>query len=216
MAVLHVPSCECAKTELKLFSVSPIQTTIEGSQLVLYKPIPSLTDNSPIEFVVQCQRDEYIDLAHTMLNSKVKITARHTPMAASDPKAGPQPMAVAPINNFMHFMFNQVEVLFNQKCVLPPNSLYVYRAYIKTLLNYGRDAKNSHLSTVGWAQDTPSKMNSLTDENEELKKRRQYLSYGKTFDFFDHLHCDVFNQERFLINGVEIRLRLTKSRDSFC
>ncbi|XP_039312426.1 uncharacterized protein F54H12.2-like [Solenopsis invicta] len=31
-----------------------------------------------------------------------------------------------------------------------------------------------------------------------------------------HLHCDVFNQERFLINGVEMRLRMVRSRDAFC
>ena len=31
-----------------------------------------------------------------------------------------------------------------------------------------------------------------------------------------HLHCDVFNQEKLLINGVELRVRLVRSRDSFC
>jgi len=31
-----------------------------------------------------------------------------------------------------------------------------------------------------------------------------------------HLHCDVFNQERFLINGVAMRLRMVRSRDTFC
>ncbi|XP_012286338.1 uncharacterized protein F54H12.2-like [Orussus abietinus] len=39
---------------------------------------------------------------------------------------------------------------------------------------------------------------------------------GKPIDLIGHLHCDIFNQDRFLINGVEIRLRLVRSRDSFC
>jgi hypothetical protein len=39
-------------------------------------------------------------------------------------------------------------VLFNQKPVTAPNNTYAYRAYIKTLLNYGPAAKSSHLSSV--------------------------------------------------------------------
>ena len=31
-----------------------------------------------------------------------------------------------------------------------------------------------------------------------------------------HLHCDVFNQDRFLINGVDLRLRLIRSSNEFC
>ncbi|XP_074098900.1 uncharacterized protein F54H12.2-like [Cotesia typhae] len=210
MSFLHVHSCECAKTELELFTLPPTQTTIESSQWVHYKPISSLTDNSPIEFVVQGQEDEYIDLAHTMLRLCVGIT-RRSPVTASA-----HPPKVAPINNFMHSIFSQVDVLFNQKPVSAPNNLYPYRAYIETLLNYGADAKKSHLTTVGWCCDTPGKMDSLTDENLGLKKRKELLTCDKTADFIGHLHCDVFNQERFLINGVEMRLRLTCARDTFC
>lgn len=31
-----------------------------------------------------------------------------------------------------------------------------------------------------------------------------------------HLHCEVFNQEKFLLNGVRVQIRLVRSRDSFC
>ncbi|XP_057335056.1 uncharacterized protein F54H12.2-like [Microplitis mediator] len=162
------------------------------------------------EFVVQGQGDEYIDLAHTIISLRVSIT-RETPVAASA-----TPPKVGPINNFMHSIFNQVDVLFNQKRVSTPNNLYAYRAYIETLLSYGLDAKKSHLSTVGWCCDTPGKMDSVDDDNLGLKKRRDLLTCEKSADFIGHLHCDIFNQERFLINGVEMRLRLTRARETFC
>jgi len=47
---------------LELFTVPPTQVTIESSQWIHYKPISSLTDDSPIEFVVPGQGEEYIDL----------------------------------------------------------------------------------------------------------------------------------------------------------
>ena len=31
-----------------------------------------------------------------------------------------------------------------------------------------------------------------------------------------HLHCDVFNQHKMLINGVEMRVRPVRSKDAFC
>lgn len=217
MAFLHAHSCECLKSELELFSLPPTQTTIEGSNWVYYKPISSLTDDSPIEFVVPGHGDEYIDLAHTMLSLRVQIfpgvaEKQSTSAAAA---AVPGRVSVGPVNNFMHSMFNQVDVYLNQKLVSPPNNAYAYRAYIETLLNYGPAAKASHLTSVLWYDDTPGKMNDLK-ENSGLEKRKEFLDVGKTVDLLGHLHCDVFNQERFLLNGVEMRLRIARSRDSFC
>lgn len=207
MAFLHAHSCECLKSELELFSLPPTQTTIEGTQWVHYKPISSLTDESPIEFVVPGQGDEYIDLAHTMLSMRVQIRSA---------KDSDKTVAVGPVNNLLHSMFNQVDVFLNQKLVSPPNNAYAYRAYIETLLNYGRGAKESHLTSVLWYTDTAGKMDDVDDANSGLNNRRLYLTEGKTVDLLGHLHCDIFNQERFLINGIEMRLRLVRTSDAFC
>uniref|UniRef100_A0ABD2XFH9 Uncharacterized protein n=1 Tax=Trichogramma kaykai TaxID=54128 RepID=A0ABD2XFH9_9HYME len=76
MSFLHTQSCECLKSELLLFDIPPTQTTIEESNWIHYKPISSLTDNSPIEFVVPGNGEDYIDLAHTMLNLRVSIVRK--------------------------------------------------------------------------------------------------------------------------------------------
>lgn len=122
---------------------------------------------------------------------------------------------VGPVNNFMHSLFNQVDIFFNQKLVSPPNNAYAYRAYIETLLNYGPAAKNSHLTSVMWYEDTSGAMTEF-DLNQGFVKRHSLTSNNKKLDLMGHLHCVVFNQERFLINGVEMRLRIVRSRDSFC
>lgn len=68
-----------------------------------------------------------------------------------------------------------------------------------------------------WESDLAGKMDSAPDtDNTALNARQTYLSGGKTVDLLGHLHCDVFNQDRFLLNGVEVRLRLVRSKDSFC
>ncbi|XP_057335106.1 uncharacterized protein LOC130673908 [Microplitis mediator] len=124
---------------------------------------------------------------------------------------------VGPVNNFLHSMFNQVDVFFNQKMISPPNNAYAYRAYMETLLNYGVDAKKSHLKMSLWSMDTRDHMDAVVaQKNTALDERIAYSSKGKEFELMGHLHCDFFNQDKFLLNGVEMRIRLIRSKNAFC
>lgn len=216
MSFLHQHSCECAKSELDLFTIPPTQTSIEQSHWTQYNPVASITEGSPIEFIVPGHGEEYIDLPHTMLRVRVKITTTNT--AATD--------SVGPVNNFLHSMFSQIDVSFNQKLVSPPNNAYPYRAYIETLLNYGTDAKSTHLQNTLWAKDTAGCMDHPPGGVENAEKIKIYnygmeqrwgmTAGGKIVEMIGHIHCDVFNQDKFLVNGVDMRLRLVRAKDTFC
>jgi len=52
MSFLHIRSSKYIKSERDLFSLSPMQTSIENSQWIYYKPVTSLADDSPIEFII--------------------------------------------------------------------------------------------------------------------------------------------------------------------
>ena len=115
-----------------------MQTSIESASWVEYKPITSLNDDAPIEFVVPGQSDEYLDLARTMLFLKMRIVGGKGEKIASKD-------LISPVNNFIHSLFNQIDVF--QKAVSPPNNGYSYRSYIETLLNNDKSGKN-HPSLV--------------------------------------------------------------------
>ena len=55
---------------------------------------------------------------------------------------------VAPVNNFLHSLFKQVDVYLNGKQVTPAMGTYPYRAYIETLLNYDASAKESQFTSA--------------------------------------------------------------------
>ncbi|EFN76689.1 Uncharacterized protein F54H12.2, partial [Harpegnathos saltator] len=108
---------------------------------------------------------------------------------------------------------------FNQKLVSPLNNAYAYRIYIEALLNYASPVKTSHLASCLWYSDTAGNMDALpgtTTSNHGLDKQATFVQIGRTLDLIGHLHCDVFNQDKFLINGVAVRMRLVRSKDSFC
>ncbi|XP_018313141.1 uncharacterized protein F54H12.2-like [Mycetomoellerius zeteki] len=197
MSFLHTHSSECIKRELDLFSLSPTQTSIESSQWIYYEPVTSLTDDSPIEFVIPGHGEDYLDLTHIMLSLHIRVESdrgESTSLAPDDvAKVGP--------------------------LVSPPNNAYAYRAYIEALLNYASPAKTSHLTSCLWDADIPSYMDDTLDSsnpNTALERRAKYIQGNRALDLIGHLHCDVFNQDKFLINGVEVRMRLVRSKDSFC
>ena len=59
----------------------------------------------------------------------------------------------------------------------------------------------------------------LDSSNTALERRcifgAQYSQRNHTLDLISYLHYDIFNQNKFLINGVEVRMRLVHSKDSF-
>ena len=74
MAFIHDQSCECAKTELDVFSVPPTQTSFKYGNYVVYHPLSGITDSRPIEFDVSSSGQNYLDFANTHLLVKAKIT----------------------------------------------------------------------------------------------------------------------------------------------
>lgn len=219
MSFLHTHSNECLKSELDLFSLPPTQTSIESSQWIYYKPVTSLADDAPIEFVIPGHGEDYLDLTHTMLSLRIRVESPAVAEAGTSTDDNARLNKVGPVNHLLHSMFNQIDVYFNQKLVSPPNNAYAYRAYIETLLNYSDPAKISHLTACLWDSDYPGLMDALLDEetpNPALERRATYIQNGRALDLIGHLHCDVFNQDKFLINGVEVRMRLVRSKDSFC
>jgi len=217
MSFLHTHSSECLKSELDLFSLPPTQTSIESSQWIYYKPVTSLADDAPIEFVIPGHGEDYLDLTHTMLSLRIRVETPAIPGGTSATPASA--VKVGPVNHLLHSMFNQIDVYFNQKLVSPPNNAYAYRAYIEALLSYASPAKTSHLTSCLWDTDIPDFMDETLDSetpNQALVRRARYIREERALDLIGHLHCDVFNQDKFLINGVEVRMRLVRSKDSFC
>lgn len=207
MAYINSHKSPTAKTELDIFAVPPTQSSVESGTLQCFRPISALTETSPIEFIIPASNEEYIDLSHTTINLNVRINAANE-------------QNIGPVNNFLHSMFSQVDVFLNQRNICPPSSHYGYRSYIEKLLNYGYEAKNTHLQTDMWYKDEAGKMDTLTDTDQARNKgyvaRKSLTENNVIFELYGHLHCDIFNQNKYLINGVEVAIRLVKQKPEFC
>jgi hypothetical protein len=89
IAFIHEGSCECAKSELDLFSLPSTQTSIENKIYVEYHPISNITGGTPLEFDVTETGDDYLDLANSFLCVRAKITRNNGDDLDTVDTAGP-------------------------------------------------------------------------------------------------------------------------------
>ena len=93
---------------------------------------------------------------------------------------------------------------------------------IETLFNYGGDAKSSQLSMAMFYKDTPGKMDVVdpvaddADANIGLKARYTFIQESKTVEMVGPIHSDIFFQDRLILNGVNLLLKLNRAKNSFC
>ncbi|XP_042911668.1 uncharacterized protein F54H12.2-like [Parasteatoda tepidariorum] len=199
MTFLLKGSPECVKSELELFQMPGTQTVIQSGQWVEFHPLSNVFDGGPVEFHISGSGDEFIDLGQTQLHVQAKILKNDNTNLTADDNIGP-------VNLFLHSLFSQVDVSLNDRIISNSSNTYPYRSYLETLLNHGYDSKTSQLTAELYYKDS----------DDGLKKRSEYFKFSSTVDMIGCIHSDLFHQNRLLLNLVDVKIKLIRSKPEFC
>ena len=109
-----------------------------------HQPLTSLVSGGggAIEFMLPGTGDAYLDLANTYLIRAIVVRVVGTDLAADTP--------VAPVNNWLNYLFSQVDVCLKDTLVTPSSNTYPFRVYVDTVLSYGAEGKNTQLTSQLW------------------------------------------------------------------
>ena len=124
------------------------------------------------------------------------------------------------MNLFLHSIFGQLDIDLNGRTISDGSSTYPYLAYLETLLSCGEEAKSPHLTSSVFYKDIAGKMGEPyptkvnADADLGLKKHASFTSDSK--DMIGRLHGGIFDQEKYVLNMVKVRLRLHCSKNQFC
>lgn len=205
MAFINNHKSFAVKTELDLFNTKPTQMSVESGYFQEYRPISVLETDGPLEFIVSAS-DDYIDLSHSQIQLRVKISKEDgTPLTKDD--------KVAPVNNFLHSLFEHVAIELNNKTITTPSNSYHYRSYIETLLNYSQEAKNTHLASTLFIKDEAGKMDDI--EGKGFKERKSYIHNNGVVELSGYIHSELMSQDKYLVNGVNMRIKFYRSKPEF-
>lgn len=211
MAFVHPHSTPCIKSEVDLFTVPSTQIAVDKGQWIDHRPISTISSSSPIEFSVK-GTENYLDLSKTMLFVRLKITKAN----GADLNAGEK---TGPVNLLLQSLFKQVDVFLNEILITQSTGTYSYKSMFETMLNYGTDAKKSHLTGSLYYKDTAGHMDETdptgTGSNTGLQFRYSVTKESYTVDLFGPLHCDILFSERLLLNHVDVTFKLTPNTPAF-
>jgi len=131
-------------SEFDIFAHKPIQSAILRTDVVHYKPIATV-DQNDLEFLIPGDSETYLDLDIKLFVRGRLIGADGKDLDASDFTAG--------TNYFLLSLFSQCNISLKNVNITPASELYPYRSYMESLLTYGSDAANSHLTKAFWYLD---------------------------------------------------------------
>ena len=109
-------------------------------------------------FTITGSGDRYLDLSSANLHLTASISVGGVTTPTEDDK-------VAQVNYWVQSFFSQVDVSLNGKVVSSSSNTYAYRAYIETLLTFGKAYNKIFLTNFMWYKDTAGHMNDIGDEN---------------------------------------------------
>ena len=212
MALTHPQSAQGLNTGLNLYSVPSTDTSLlQGARWVEYSP--SVPKVDPIEFTIP-KGTSFIDLSKTQLFISLKITKANGD-ALDDGKCGL-------INNPLHSIIKQISIRLNGTLITEQSDTYAYRAYIESLLNYNKSAKDTFLSSALFYKDTAGKMDESDASkdtagggNGGLNDRSKYTLTSTTVGLIGTPFCDIFHTDRFLVPDVEIKIKINLQSSEF-
>lgn len=207
--------------ELSLFAEPLLSQGISKIKYVDYRPVAQLTDTSVIDFNIPGVGSQYLDLKNTRLHMKLKIVK-------PDGSAIDEQDTVGFVATPLHSMFSQVDIFLQQENITSSSSLYPFKAYTEKLLGTctspGHPQSGSELYILDGDikaafnnMDQPNPNASAQDgiRNSGLYKRSKFTSLGRVIDLEGPLHCDISQQERYILNAVDLRVRLYPSQNAF-
>ena len=202
--------------ELELFSDDPLQGQMEERTTETILPLSTEYSNT-ITFEVKNNREGcYLDPANIRLEVEVGIKKHDgtnwVNMAKGD--------KLFPINNLLHSMFKDVECQVNNQVINQNNSCYPYLSYIVTLLSYSDDYLDTQGFTFGWEKDEAKKFDTV-DVADDSPRQARHMTFINGSDVY-HTRTligrfvgELFQQERLMVHGADLRLVLRRTGHDF-
>ena len=186
-----------------------------------YRPVRELSSGGALEFHISGNSSKYIDLKNTRLKIKFTILqgdGNPLPTSTVAKSIDRVKASVALKNRFLQSMWRQVDLSLQQVISPHVSTKYGYRAYMETLLVYGMNAKESQLQSQMYYKDVMSDRMSkdpLDGGNMGLNTRARTTAGSSIVDLKGPVYNDMCLQSRYILNGMQVGLKLWPSSTQF-
>ena len=142
-------------------------------------------------------------MKRSYLNIKLKVANSDGSNLADDAKT-------SLVNCSIASLFQQVDVLLNDKLISSSTNTYAYRAMLEVLLGYDHKTKITYVTMGLYSKDAETKMDlvAVASANSWLKARTQYIKESKIVQVSGLLDCHLVHLDCLLLNGLPLKIVL--------
>ena len=114
-----------------------------------------------------------------------------------------------------------MDVILGGKLISSATNTYAHRSILEVLLNYDKEAVESQLGCGLFCKDTAGQMEEMDISadpvlNTGLGTRSDWTKTSKIVELHCRIHSELFNQEKLIINGVDLMVKLHCHKTEFC
>ena len=171
---------------------------------------------SSVQFTIPGNSSQYVKLSDSELHVKINIQ-KEDGMAFD--KSTERMEAGLPIDLILHSMWSSVDIKMNHALVSTSGTDYMYKALLETLLTYNENAKKIQLANAGFSGDSGNFAQThplVPPLNKVLRTRYIWFDENSvSVEFIGPLMADICNQDRLILPGVDIDIKLWPTQDEF-
>lgn len=215
-------SASSVTNALDFFNVPPTNVSVSNAAYREYLTLNPI-NSQPFHFKVHASTN-YVDLSKCYLLTEMRIlrAAAATPNNWVELTQNAPDTTTGTIQMIGATFIKNMKVSINGREVFDSNSLYAYKAYIDAELSYPRSVKDSYLQVGGYYTDDLYEDNNgnLVDQNSSnnaglVARRKLFQGDGARAQFIAKIDADIFNQELYLVNNIEIDIEVMPNPDEF-
>ena len=114
-----------------------------------------------------------------------------------------------------------MDVILGGTLISSATNTYAHHSILEVLLNYDKEAAESQLGRGLFCKDTDGQMEEMDITadpvlNSDLGTRSEWTKTSRTVELQGRIHSDLFNQEKLILNGVDLMVKLHRHKPEFC
>lgn len=204
---IDVDSPNSITTALNFFDVPPTNVSINNASYREHLTLNPLS-SKPFHFKIHAN-SSFVDLSKCYLFTEMAIRKVDDKGQLVVPVATE---SVSTIQAIGTTFIRNMKISINGREIFDANSLYSYKSYLDYELSYPLHVKNSYLATIGYYEDGT---NQSSEADKGVAKRRELFKHGRSAQFITKIDSDLFNQDLYLVNNVEIDIEIMPQDDNF-
>lgn len=206
---LGVSLDDAQRGPLDFFSLPDFEANMLDSVTVGFKPV-HIDDHGPYTFNISSQGTQFLQLHSANFYIKAQVRGSDGTVLPDD-AVGKVALVSDLVNSFCEHIDLSIDGARTSDLA---NMHHNLKAYVETMLSYGKDAERTHLETSLFYTDEPAQSETYSAST-KFVSNAALVDKSRTIEAIGPLHVDLFKTDRVFPPGMTLTVTIHRAIDDF-